>query len=155
VPELVGASAAPFTISGGSTEINLEVRAPTGPAAQGDVEGLANWLPRRVFLNIENITSNERSAPYEVYLNVPPGERPEEHPELHAGSLALFGLVAASRADDRDSGHGLYEQLEITTLYPALAVMSDWDPEQLRISFVPSRPGSPMLQVGRVTLYFA
>jgi tyrosinase len=113
-------------------------------------------LPKRIFLNIENIISSEWSAPYDVYLNLPPNEQPEKHPELYAGPLPMFGLREASRADGKHPPDGLFEQLDITKQYAYLAALPGWDAKSLRVSFVPrNREAKANLKVGRVSLYFA
>jgi tyrosinase len=111
---------------------------------------------RRIFLNTENIRSKKRSAPFDVYLNLPPSERPEEHPELHAGSLPMFGLVEASRDEGGHADNGLYEQFDITALYARLPLLDGWDPHSLTVTFIPRNlAAAPDIEVGRVSLYFA
>jgi hypothetical protein len=155
IPELVAATSAPFYLGAGA-QISLAIQKPTGPARAGTTDIDEHLLPRRVFLNIENITSREWSPVYDVYLNVPPNEPPGEHPELYAGPLPMFGLVEASREAERHSGNGLYEQLDITGLFARLALLPGWDPQSLRVAFVPRKPGgSPTVQVGRVSLYLS
>ena len=155
IPELAGATSAPFQLSGPVTQVAIAVQEPTGPASAG-AEELANWEPRRVFLNIEQVLCETGSPPIEVYLNVPANDKPQEHPELRAGSLPMFGLREASIADERHSPTGLDAQLEVTRLYARLALMNNFDPARLHVSFVPRHGGNPPpVRVGRVSLYFA
>src|SRR5947207_961092 len=81
----------------GST--NVAVRPPSGPAVTGLVPG---GPARRVHLNVENITGSGDPTSYRVYLNVPTGANAEDHPDLFAGLLPMFGVAEASKAD---AGH--------------------------------------------------
>jgi hypothetical protein len=154
VPELVAATNAPFSLTSATANISLAVREPTGPG-RAVVAEIADLMPRSVFLNVENMTSEESSGPYDVYLNLPPNDPPEKHPELHAGTLPMFGLFEASRADDKHPPNGLFAQLNITNLYGALTASPEWDPGNLRVSFVPRYPNGPKVRVGRVSVYYA
>ena len=150
VPEMVGATSAPFYLGKFPTYISLPVHAPTGPALLH-----ADPKLRRVYLSIENITSNERAPSYVVYLNLPPGDEPGKRPDLRAGVLAMFGLEESSRADGEHPGNGLTYSLDVTELFARLAAARDWDARSLRVHFVP-RPwdGAVKVQIGRVSLYF-
>jgi tyrosinase len=154
VPELVGAMG-PFKLTGSPTHVTLPVQEPSGPGSVM-AEGLADWAPRRVFLNLEKLVSEKGAPPFFVYLNVPPGDNPKAHPELFAGDLPMFGLREASITDEYHSGEGLYEQLEITKVYNRLSLMDDWDPKNLRVTFVPKYERDlPPIHVERMSLYFA
>jgi hypothetical protein len=134
--------------------VTLEVMEPTGPA-RVDASAIEDLQQRRIFLNIENIKSNKRSPPFDVYLNLQPGEPPHEHPEWHAGSLPMFGLLEASRDEGGHSDSGLFEQFDVTRLYARLPLLQGWDPHFLTVTFVPRNPAtSPDIEVGRVSLYF-
>ena len=155
VPELVGATGNSFQLTGVPTHIDLPVQEPTGPAAL-EPEELANWAPPRVFLNLERMIGELGAPPFSVYLNLPPGENSESHPELLAGDLPMFGLREASISDERHTPNGLYTQLDITGVYSRLALMDNWNPRNLRVTFVPKYPGKlPPVKVGRMSLYFA
>jgi hypothetical protein len=148
-PQLVGSTGAPFYLEKGTTEICVAMHSPTVPAALR-----VSAATRRVFLNIESMKSDKWSPPFDVYLNVPPKGRPEQHPELYAGPLPMFGLVEANRRDGKDPPKGLYEQFDITKLYAFLEGSPSWDVKNLRVSFVPRNPeGDHKIQVGRVSLY--
>ena len=49
-----------------------------------------------------------------VYINLPEGEKPGQHPELLAGSVGLFGLRQASAPDGKHGGKGMNFTLDIT-----------------------------------------
>lgn len=154
VPEMVAATAAPFRLADAPTKQQLDVQPPRGPARAAIARPGA--AAPRVFLNIEQITSEQRSVPYDVYLNLPEGADPQEHPQLRAGRLPMFGLVEATRAKRAHPNNGLHYTLEVTELYKMLAKEPGWDPSKLRVAFIPARADGPaQAQVGRVSLYFA
>jgi tyrosinase len=151
---MVGATDS-FQLSGSPTEVVMSVQEPGGPAS-AMAEDLADWEPRRIFLNIEKILGVNGAPPFYVYVNVPRGDNPEAHPDLYVGELPMFGLREASYVDERHSGEGLAQQLEITGLYNRLSLRDDWDPKTLRFLFVPKYPGDmPPVSVERMTLYFS
>src|SRR6185295_18443643 len=113
VPEMVGATEQPITLTDQAETASVPVNAPTGPAL-GAAE--AAEAPKRVYLNIENITSTARASGYEVYLNVPPGDEPASHRELYAGLLPMFGVAEATEASAESPGSGLHYTLEITDI---------------------------------------
>jgi tyrosinase len=154
IPEMVGATSAPFELASAAKQVSIPLQAPTGPSSR-DAESLANWAPRRVVLNFEKIIGAQGGSTYDVYLNLPPGESPQKHPELYAGSIPMFGLRESSISDDFHTPGGLYKRLEVTNLYARLALQKDWNPTMLRITFVPTDPiPVPSISVGRASLYF-
>lgn len=159
IPEMVGATEQPITLAGESATASVPVSRPTGPAAGGAETSAA---PPRVYLNIENITGEGQPDSYKVYLNLPQGADPRDHRELYAGLLPMFG-VEESSAGGEHPGSGLHYTLEITDVVRALEAKGDWDPEEMRVTFVPKRRRSALetaavsapVQVGRVSLYYS
>jgi hypothetical protein len=149
IPEMVGATSAPFYIGPGPVEISFEIHRPTGPA-------LLNPNPR-VELHVDNITSQVAAPPFVVYLELPAGEKTEQHPELHAGNLGFFGLEQSSAKDGKHGGQGLNVRLNVTAVFARLAARKDWDSHHLRVLFVPAPWDAPVPQVkvGRVSLHFS
>ena len=162
IPEMIGASDTKRPISLGSqpASVQLNLQAPAGPAA----EAVRAGTPPEVHLNLENITATRRPVEsYLVYVNLPEGAKPEDHPELKAGLLPLFGVVEASRATKEHAGDGLSHSFNITRVVSALQAAKSWNPAQLRITFVPHRPdadpepvrNAQPVSVGRVSLYYS
>lgn len=152
IPELVGATSNAINLGNGTTHTSFAMQAPTGPARL-NVDEIANWMPRRVFLNIENMTSKARAPDYDVYLNLPPNDAPEKHPELRADRVPMFGLVEASTPDETHPANGLYCTLDVTDLYARLAALPGWDARNLRVTFVPTGSGyAADIRVSRVSL---
>ena len=151
VAEMVGATSEPFYLGPEPTEITLSIHAPTGPALLH--EGSAQ---REVYLDIENVTCSEPAPPFRVYLNVPPGDEPEQHPELRVGNFGTFGLLQQSDPKGQHGGNGMTFTLEITDSVTHLVAMKNWDSGKLRVSFSPGfwEGKVPQVKVGRVSLYF-
>ena len=158
-PEMVGATDEPVTLTGEPATTTVPVSQPTGPALE------ATAAPRRVFLNLEDITSPGQPGSYQVYVNVPAGENPEDHKELFAGLLPMFGVAESSDpARSHSGGSGLHYSLEITDIVRTLEERNAWDPNAIHVTFVPrQRPTAGGLestsarspvQVGRVSLYY-
>ncbi|HEY1263764.1 MAG TPA: hypothetical protein VGF06_09585 [Terriglobales bacterium] len=151
VPEMVGATEAPFFVGPGRTEISFAIHPPTGPAL------LSPGPRRKVVLHVDNVTCERRSPPLEVYLNVPAGAAPENHPELLAGSLGLFGVEQVSRTEGERVGHGMSFKLDVTDLFLGLAARKDFDARTLRVYFVQGGWDAPLprVRIGRVSLYLS
>jgi tyrosinase len=149
VPETVGATSGPFELGAGVSTTSFGIHAPTGPALlRSDTQ------PKRVLLRLENVRSTIQVPSFDVYLNVPPGADPENHPELHAFTMSTFGLAESSRPKGDHPGDGLNIVREVTDLYTRLSAAKDWNPNNLRVSFVAeSWDDHPVkVTVGRVSL---
>lgn len=163
IPEMVGASVEPVILKGEPASARLAVSPPTGPAGAPRAFGAP---PPQIYLNIENITGSGKPVSHSVYLNLPPGSDPNSHPELFAGVVPMFGVAEASRSDENHSGSGLHYSLEVGDVVRALEANAQWDPNNVRVTFVPKhgagsatafRAGVPEpgpIQVGRVSLYY-
>jgi tyrosinase len=135
------------------------VNAPAGPAAlAAGLEG----AQRRIYLNIENITGEGFAPGYEVYLNLPPGERPSDHRELFAGLLPMFGVAEATNPIGDHPANGLQYSLDITEVAERLQALNAWDPAKMHVTFIPDQtpdeletavPSTPV-KVGRISLYY-
>ncbi|REJ77182.1 MAG: tyrosinase family protein [Acidobacteria bacterium] len=138
-------------------------RAPRGAAAA------APGPPQRIHLNLENIRGTH-PVPHRVYIDLPEGADPDDHPERLAGTVSMFGLAEASGEDQEHPGSGLQYALDITRLVEALG--EEWDPEELRVTLVPKQrpaeapPGAeaaaapaaeaaehPTIEIGRISVY--
>jgi hypothetical protein len=147
--EMVGATSAPFELGKGATTISFEIRVPTVRALLRP-DGQAE----RVMLRIENVTSNKQAPSFDVYLNVPPGESPEKHPDLYAFTLSTYGLVESSKSRGQHPGTGLSDIQDVTEILERLTAARDWDGKTLRASFVPGSWGNRPIKVkvGRASL---
>jgi len=154
-PEMVGATFTPIQLGTGHTVAEVELSTPSGPMLES-----VGAAPK-TFLNIENIVGSGKPASYGVYINVPEGDDPEQHRDLFAGILPMFGLAEASIRDAAHSGSGLHYTLDITRVVQRLEERGTWDTATMRVSFLPRRRGLATLeetpgrtiQVGRVSVY--
>lgn len=136
IPETLGATAAPFELGKRITTVSFEIHAPAGPA-RSPSDGQA----KRVLLRIENATSLMLAPSFDVYLNLPPGEAPEKHPDLFALTMATFGMIESSTSGDQHPGDGLTMGQDVTALFGRLTAARDWDGKTLRVTFVPGSWG--------------
>jgi tyrosinase len=152
-PEMVGATFEPVQLGADASRTEIALSNPSGPGLES-TEG-----PPAVYLNLENITGSGKPVKYSVYLNVPDGDEPSDHPELLAGILPMFGLEETSRRDTEHAGSGLHYTLDITPVVRRLQQRDAWNPETVRVAFVPRRRGPELeapaqpIQVGRVSVY--
>ncbi len=139
----------------GST--TASARVPIAGPAQNVLASVGDTAGSRVFLNIENITGHGPPGSYKVYVNVPDGEDPADHPDHFVGTLPLFGLSEASGEDDAHGGSGLTHVLEITELVGKLQDRGDWNEADVDVDFVPLRPApeGADVKIGRVSVYHA
>jgi tyrosinase len=152
VSEMVGATEAPVTLARERSTAHIAIAEPKGPAARatGAME------QRRVYLNLENITSSGVPSSYAIYLNLPDGADPEQNRHLFAGLLPAFGVAEASRKDEHNAGSGLNRAIDVTDIVEWLQANNRWDPAHLHVTFVPrgTNPGEVPVQVGRTSLYY-
>ena len=160
-PEMVGATEEPVTLTNQRSEARLAVKQPTGPARAAHDAGAP---PRGIHLNFENITATGQPENYAVYLNLPPNSQPADHPELLAGILSTFGAAESSRTDDEHPGGGVHRALEVGEIVQTLQARKDWDPNHLRVTFIPKNrrtageetgAAPPPIRVGRISLYYS
>jgi tyrosinase len=149
-PEMAGASTTPVTLTGDTSHTTIATQPPSGPVKTAMA---ASTAPRKIYLNLENITGEGKPERYSVYLNVPEGGNPSA--DHYAGVLPMFGVVEASKPDENHPGSGLNYSLEVGNLVRALQAKGAWDPKKIRVSFVAKRKGgNHKIQVGRVSLYY-
>ncbi|MBX9268025.1 hypothetical protein [Chromobacterium violaceum] len=151
--EMVAATQESFPLASRGVTVGLPVAAPTGPALKAQAGG----KPRQAYLRVERITGKGMPPGYEIYLH-PPGEnQPSRREELCAGVLPLFGLDKASRQGAGHAGTGLHYVFDVTELMERLEREPGWDPQDLRVTFVPRRQPrqDAEVRVGRVSLYYA
>ncbi len=136
--EPIGANAA--VVSVGATPVPLTVDLEPAATADG-VATMGITTPgakvTRLYLALEAVRGSAPSPLLEVYINVPNGDSPDQHPERRAGSLTLFGLNVASAPDGPHGGNGLGYTIDITDLVKKLSDVGDFGPTKLRVTLVP------------------
>lgn len=154
--ELLGANEEPLAITGdgASTAVKLDtgVRSKVSASLANAAETAA---PDRVYLNLENVRGTHDASVLSVYVNLPKGANPKNHPELLAGSVGLFGLRRASMAGGRQGGQGLSFILDITKIVDSLYLNKKLDVSSLHVTVLPHRavPDRAKITVGRISLY--
>lgn len=154
--ELVGASPTGLTLaaSGLSTSVRLDpgVRSKVSMSL---ARAAADAVPDRVFLKLENVRGNYDGSVLSVYINLPEGAKPGDHPELLAGSIGLFGLQEASAEEGEHGGQGLDFVFEVTKIVDALHLQRSLDADSLHVSIVPRHalPEHVEVTVGRVSIF--
>lgn len=156
LPEMVGATGKnPVTLTGKSESAKLSVKPPSGSGRLSVEEGASPPL----VLNLENVKGPQHGTSYSVYVNLPGDSRADNHPELLAGNMPLFGLAEASRSNQQHSGSGLHYSYDISDIVRTLQERGDWDPNNVRVTFVPDyevegrADVTEGVQVGRISVY--
>ncbi|MFD2645291.1 tyrosinase family protein [Pseudomonas japonica] len=160
--ELIGANSDTLKLVGrkGDTRVHLDksglAKVSRRLAAKSLVaENAAAPKHERIFLNLENIRGQRNAVLIDVYVNLPQGEQPDTHPELHAGSVSLFGVSSASDVNTSHGGSGLSASLEITQVIEVLRQGGDLDLAHLQVSLFPDQNlfDGDDITVGRISIY--
>jgi tyrosinase len=154
--ELVGANQQPLAIKGTGARTSVKLDAGVRRKVSASLAKASETAPPdRVFLNLENVRGTHDAAALSVYINLPEGAKPGDHPELLAGSVGLFGLRRASAKDDKHAGQGLNFVLDITKIIDALHLKNALDVDSLDVRIVPHQaiPDQAQITVGRVSIY--
>lgn len=154
-PELLGAGGQGLRLVGSEARTAVALDAAVQNKVATSLATAARTAPDRVFLNLENVRGLNDATVFSVYINVPEGDDPAKHPELKAGSIALFGVSKASYADGQQVGDGLTFVLEITNIIDTLHLSGALNAAQLNVRLVPLRPVSDAAQIsiGRISVF--
>jgi tyrosinase len=154
--ELVGANQEALSIrgSGASTSVRLDA-AVRRKVSASLARASETAVPDRVFLKLENVRGAHDATVLSIYINLPEGSKPSDHPELLAGSVGLFGLHGASVTDGKHGGQGLNFVLDITKIVDALHLNGALDVDSLQVRIVPRRavPDEAQITIGRIGIY--
>jgi tyrosinase len=154
--ELLGSQDQSLRLVGGEARASVALKPEVQRKVSASLATAAETAtPDRVFLNLENVRAANDANVFNVYINVPDGEDPAQHPELRAGSIALFGATSASQADGEHAGDGLTFVLEITKIVDALHLQGALEAGKLDVRLVPLNPVSEASQVsiGRISVF--
>jgi tyrosinase len=112
-------------------------------------------MPDRVYLNLENVRGTRDATALSVFINLPEGSNPADHPELLAGTVGLFGLRRATVASGQHVGGGLNFLLDISPIVDQLHLGGALTADALRVTIVPNRavPDDADVVIGRVSVY--
>ncbi len=154
--ELVGANKAALPISGSEAQTSVQLDAGVRRKVSASLTAaIRTPTPDRVFLNLENVRGLSDANAFHVYVGLPPGASPADHPEFLAGSVALFGVRKASVADEEHAGHGLTFVLDITNIVDSLHLSNKLDVNSLDVRIVPINPipAEDQVSIGRVSIF--
>lgn len=130
------------------TNIQLEMVPKAFREATLDALQQATVAPKKTILHIDNVTGNGTTAPLDVFIGSDPATG------KFAGSVGLFGLKQASKADLKHDGSGLNIALDVSEIIDQLRLQPDWDEENISVQFVPQfdHGGTTDINIGRVSL---
>lgn len=155
--ELLGANAGTVRIDGDVVE--SPVRLEEGQRQRLSASLQANNLaasakqPDHVYLRLENIKSTTDAGMYYVYVNLPQGADPEQHPDHLAGTVSMFGVSKASKPQGPTGGNGASASFDITPIVDRLHTQSALGNE-LKVKLVSAVPGtSSDVSIGRISVY--
>ena len=154
--ELMGANQAAIPIKGAGTSTSVKLDAGVRRKVSASLAPASEAAePDRVFLHLENVRGTFDASVLSVYINLPEGARPGDHPELLAGSVGLFGLRKSSLEDGAHGGQGLTFVMDITKIVDALHLSNALTVDALPVRIVPHRPipEQANITVGRVSVY--
>jgi tyrosinase len=153
--ELVGANRESLRITGSDARTSVQLDSGARQKLSESLAMVAGAAPDRVFLNLENVRGLADSTAFNVYVGLPDGATPADHPERLAGSIALFGVRKASLADEEHAGQGLTFVLDITNIVDELHLNNALDVDTLAVQIVPVKPVAEDAQVsiGRVSIF--
>ncbi|HEX8469513.1 MAG TPA: tyrosinase family protein [Brevundimonas sp.] len=157
--ERIGESGS-LTLTGRRAAATVAIDPIEGEAVASGIRSLrAGRLPKgtepdRIFLNLEGIKSRRDSLEVDVYVNLPAGVAPEDHPEAYAGTLSFFGVRKASLGNAEHGGNGVTQVLEITELVDELVITSD-RLARLEVELVANDEivGDEVVSIDRVSVY--
>lgn len=154
--ELVGSNESALSITGSSTSTTVRLDPQVRDSVSASLADVsARSAPDRVYLNLENVRGTRDATALSVFVNLPEGASPTDHPELLAGTVGLFGLRRASVAGGQHVGGGLSFLLDISAIVDQLHLGGALNTDALRVTIVPNRPvpDSADIVVGRVSVY--
>ena len=154
--ELVGSNETALPIKGDSTSTTVKLDSEVRKKVSASLAAAsAQAVPDRVYLNLENVRGTGDATALSIFINLPDGANPADHPELLAGTVGLFGLRRATVARGQHVGGGLNFLLDISPIVDQLHLSNTLNAETLRVTIVPNRPLSDKADVvvGRVSIY--
>lgn len=156
--ELLGASAPGMRVAGREARTALTLDPTVKRRVTASLAAASAATPRvpdRVFLNLENVRGLNDAAAFKVYVALPEGADPAQHPDHLAGSIALFGARKATMANGEHAGDGLTFVLDITHIVDALHLRGALDVNELPVRLVATKPipDAAQVSIGRISLF--
>jgi tyrosinase len=154
--ELVGANSTELAVVGARVDTTVSVDPEAGARVGASLA--AAERPDRVFLNLEDVRGLADGTILRVYVALPAGADPADHPERRAGTVGLFGVRKASLTDEEHAGRGLTFVLEITRIVDDLHLDESVPGtlgDRVPVTILPLRPvpADERLTIGRVSVF--
>ncbi|UGA37987.1 hypothetical protein JOS77_29330 [Chromobacterium haemolyticum] len=164
--ELLGANAAAIKLGNSTVHAQMQLdndaknkvlssfQASQAAASQLKAQpGAAPQEPDRVFLSLENIRCKVDGGTFNVYVGLPQGADPAQHPQNLAGTIALFGARKASLAEH--GGNGVSQTLEITDIVDRMCQNQTLDTAPMGVQLVPVSDieDDDEVTIGRISVY--
>ncbi len=153
--ELIGANEQALPITGAGTQTTVKLDPAGRQAVAASLDAATVKEPDRVYLSLENVQGTHDPGVLSVYVNLPAGANPDDHPELLAGSVGLFGLGGASSPGSKHGGTGLAFTLDITDIVDSLHLHKTLQNDSLQVTIVPHKPipQNAKITVGQLRVY--
>lgn len=142
----ISENALPVVSAGAETLVPIDSAACHAVIAA--LDQTSSLEPRgQVYLRLESITGDHPTV-LNVYVGLPEGANPADHPEHLAGNLGLYGLAQASRPQETGGGgKGMSLSLDVTKVFKNLRLAGPPIPAAIRVNIVPYRPMSAKAQI--------
>jgi tyrosinase len=154
--ELVGASQSSVAVKGAGARATVALNPQVRERVSASLRAASvAQPPDRVYLAIENVRGTKDSSALNVYVNLPDGANPNDHPDLLAGTAGLFGLRRASSRIGEHGGQGLSFTFDITAIVDRLHLNQALNTNSIHVAIIPHRPlpEASDITVGRVSVY--
>ena len=142
----IAATRAPFAVARAPVEVEL---VPIAADVDDDDRASRLHAADRLLLQLADIRRPGKSGSYDVYLALPPGARPDDHPDHLAGRISLYGPPPRDQAPPRV----FHFVLDVSRLRATLAAALADRGYPLRVTIAPADDWSDPVTVGRVALH--
>jgi tyrosinase len=154
--ELIGASTTNVQVTGNRTSAPVTLDPPVATKLKASFASIApTSLPDHVFLNLENVRAKVDGTVLDIYIGVPKGAKPTDHPENRAGSIGLFGVRSASDPNGEHGGSGLTFAIDITEVVDKLHLANLLPTARLDVDIVVPNLliANADISIGRISVY--
>jgi hypothetical protein len=129
--DMIELGATPRTVP---VELRDEARDRVAAVAQAE----AVPLEERVVVNVEGVQFDEQSPGviYEVYLNLPEGQRPNFQSDYYVGNIGFFGMGTYDAGEGGHGGHPADLSFDVTDTVRVLRERGEWNEGEASVSFV-------------------
>lgn len=138
----------PLVVVSAGTESLVPIDPGAGRKLLAALDKTSSAEPRGlVYLRLESITGDHPTV-LNVYVGLPEGASPAEHPGYLAGNIGLYGLQQASRKDaNGEGGKGMAFSLDVTKVFKNLRLAGPPLSAAIRVSIMPYRPLPPNAEI--------